>query len=414
MVRQISRWVLAGTVALGMVFSPATLAAERVGSGWRQAYASPPAAIRFDLPLKGIPAAPPPPPAAERTVRERVTVSLGGTRVRVRVTNEQGDKPLVITGASIALAGDRFAARGPVLPLTFGGLSSVTVPPGAPLVSDPVPLRVAPRTELLISLASRETDRAPSLASTAVAVADGNQTLAGSMAAERTERRPLIVSGVSIRADGPARVVVALGDSITYGARRNAGNWASWPDFLERRLIAREKRARIAVVNAGISGNRVLANGVGQAALVRFDRDVLAADGVTDVIVTEGTNDIGASGATGPTGVSEKLEAKDLIFAYRQMIARARARGLRIMFGTITPFGGAKQSSPEREAMRQAVNTWIMTSGEADGGIDFAAAVSDPADPARMAPAFDSGDHLHPNEAGLKAMAGAVDLSLLR
>jgi lysophospholipase L1-like esterase len=201
--------------------------------------------------------------------------------------------------------------------------------------------------------------------------------------------------------------VVAFGDSITDGARTTVDSNNRWPDHLARRLAARGG-AGVAVLNAGISGNRVLGDGAGLSALARFDKDVLMQTGVTHVVVMEGINDIGiARSNASPT-------ADDLIAAQRQLIARAKARGLRIYGATLTPFEGAAYFTPEGEAKRQAVNQWIRTSKEYDGVIDFDMVTRDPAAPTKILPAYDSGDHLHPGDAGYKAMGEAVDLALFK
>ena len=200
-------------------------------------------------------------------------------------------------------------------------------------------------------------------------------------------------------------VVVTFGDSITDGARSTLDMNSRWPDYLARRLAARKGKT-VGVLNAGISGNQVLGDGAGVSALARFDRDVLMQTGVTHVIVMEGINDIGIA-RSNPTP-----SADDLIAGHRQLIARAHARGLKVYGATLTPFEGAAYWSAEGEAKRQALNQWIRTSGEYDGVIDFDQVTRDPAAPTKFLPAYDSGDHLHPGDAGYKAMGEAVDLKL--
>jgi lysophospholipase L1-like esterase len=200
-------------------------------------------------------------------------------------------------------------------------------------------------------------------------------------------------------------VIVTFGDSITDGTRSTPNTNNRWPDLLAKR-IAQASGQKLAVVNAGIAGNRVLLDGAGPSALARFDRDVITQPGVTHVIVLEGINDIGQ-------GRSNPLPSvPDLIAGHRQLIMRAHARGLKIFGATLTPYEGAAYATPEGEAKRAALNEWIRTSKEYDGVIDFDAATRDPNQPTRFLAAYNSGDNLHPSDAGYKAMADAIDLSL--
>ena len=216
-----------------------------------------------------------------------------------------------------------------------------------------------------------------------------------------------LLACVEVTAPANTLAVVAFGDSITDGARSTSDANNRWPDHLARRLAAR-KGTGVAVLNAGISGNRVLGDGAGVSALARFDRDALMQTGVTHVIVMEGINDIGlARNAASPT-------VEDLIAGHKQLIERARARGLKVYGATLTPFEGAFYYTPEGEAKRQALNKWIRSSGAYDGVIDFDQITRDPAAPTQILPAYDSGDHLHPGDAGYKAMGDAVDLALFK
>jgi len=206
--------------------------------------------------------------------------------------------------------------------------------------------------------------------------------------------------------------IATFGDSITDGTRSTADTNNRWPDHLARRLAA-QGNGQLAVMNLGIAGNRLLSEAPGYAAsginaLARFERDVIAQPGITHVIVMEGINDIGLAGK------NERPSADDLIAAHRQMIERAHARGLRIYGATLTPFEGAAYFTQEGEAKRLAVNRWIRTSGMYDGVIDFEMIVRDPSAPTKILPAYDSGDHLHPDDAGYKAMGESVDLALFK
>ena len=366
-------------------------------------------------------AGPPPPPApvtvSNQTLRQIVHASIGGDRVRVVVSNVFGTAPLEIAAAAIAPRDQGAAIRaGGVHSLTFGGRKSASILPGAVLVSDAVAMPVAALADLAVDLylpgelgigASPVTTH-NGASQTSYVSASGNHVGAGSLPVEREFGAWLLLARIEVAAAPGARVVVAFGDSITDGARSTANANARWPDTLARRLAERRRGARVAVLNAGISGNRVLGDGAGLRALARFDKDVLMQTGVTHVIVMEGINDIGIARAN-PTP-----SADDLIAAHRQLIARAHARGLKIFGATLTPYEGAGYYSPEGEAKRQALNDWIRTSGEYDGVIDFDAVTRDPAAPGKFAAFADSGDHLHPGDAGYKAMGEAVDLALFR
>jgi lysophospholipase L1-like esterase len=216
-----------------------------------------------------------------------------------------------------------------------------------------------------------------------------------------------LVARVEVVAPENTMAVVTFGDSITDGARSTTDTNSRWPDVLARRLAAR-KGAAVAVINAGISGNRVLSDGAGISALARFDKDALMQTGATHVVVMEGINDIGQARSNPSPG------APELIAAHKQLIERAHARGLKVYGATLTPFEGAAYYTPEGETKRQALNEWIRTSGAYDGVIDFDKVTRDPAAPSKMLAAFDSGDHLHPNDAGYKAMGESVDLALFK
>jgi lysophospholipase L1-like esterase len=372
-----------------------------------------------------------------QTIRQVVHVSVGGDSLRVRLSNEFGSQPLVIGAAHVARGvpggGPEQIAEGTDRTLTFGGRSSVTVPPGAPLLSDPVALEVPARSDLVVSIYLPERTEGRTIHAFAFqrnAVAAGN-------VADDTKIEPssfieqwYFLTGVSVRAGRPgAASVVTLGDSITDGAETTVGANRRWPDVLAGRLQDTRGLAHLGVVNAGIGGNRLLhdpnpppgsdaenfAAFFGESALRRFDRDVGAQPGAGFVVVLIGVNDLGHPGTVAPP--SEEVSADDIIAGHRQLIARAHERGLRIFGATILPFKDTTipgYYTPERDAKRKAVNQWIRTSGEYDAVIDLDAAVRDPADPDRLLPAFDSGDHLHPNDAGMAAMAAAVPLRIFR
>jgi lysophospholipase L1-like esterase len=368
-----------------------------------------------------------PPDVAERvrprhvsgTLRYNLVVSAGGAALRVRLSNETGRGPLRLTAVSVARASAGFdAVVGSVHAVTFSGQRGVTIPAGAPMLSDPVDLPVAAGGAVLISVHGDDEFVLTGNGGSALSAAPGDQTMALRMDGGMPLAGRPIVTGISVLTPTATRVVVAMGDSITDGNRGELAALHSWPEQLARRLAAAEKPLRHAVVNAGIGGNRLLQAGFvsefGISALARLDRDALRLDGVTDLLLLEGTNDIGSSGDT-VFGHNPLVTIEELVAGYRQVIARAHARGVRVIIGTIPPFGGSpSHSSPEKDALRQKANDWIRRSHEPDGVIDFDAAIRDAADPNRMQERFDSGDHLHPNEAGSRAMGEAVDLALLR
>lgn len=354
--------------------------------------------------------------AAGTTIRQIVRVSLGGVEIRVRFSNELSSVPLQIGAASVGLRSSGAAiVAGSDRPLTFGGKSSIVVPAGAPAVSDPVLLRVPPLSDLAISLylpaaTSGTTFHNVASQTNYIAPAGGDYTSAVVMPTEATALNYFFLSGVTVRASDRAQAIVALGDSITDGTRSTPDTNSRWPNTLALRLQEDRRSDDIAVLNEGISGNRILSAGSGPNTLSRFDRDVLAKQGVRWVVLLIGINDIGNSArGTGPV-----VTADDIIAGYRQLISRAHQNGIRIYAGTLTPIGGSGYDFPAAEAMRQTVNAWIRNSRAFDAVIDFDAVTRDPANPTRFLPQFDSGDHLHPNDAGYAAMGQAVPLHLFR
>lgn len=382
----------------------------------------------------GLPAGPPVPPAAPKlidnpgalpvdaggaeladvTVRQVVRVSAAGSAVRLRLSNENGAEPLAIGAAHVGLAGP----DGAVLPgtdhaVTFAGQAGVNIPAGAPLLSDPVALPVKALDRLAVSLYAPGRLPVRNLRGgyAYVAGANGDSGGAATLPQVRLARAPTILTQVEVATTQPTDVVVTLGDSITEGAASTINAFRGWPDRLAERLAALPGRQRWAVVNAGISGNRLLTYGSGPNALARFDRDVLGVPGVRALILLEGINDIGRG--FNPKGSVELVTAEALIAAYRQIIERAHEHGLRVIGATLTPYQGATYASEKGETVRQAVNQWIRTSGAFDAVIDFAPAVADKADPLRFDARYNDGDKLHPNDAGYQAMADAIDLRLI-
>ena len=354
-----------------------------------------------------------------QTLRQIVRASIGGSRVRVVLSNAFGTAPLTIGAAHIAVREKDDAIQASSgRALTFSGRPSVTIPAMGIVYSDPVALTVSPLTDLAIDIylpgttnvTSPLTMHTSSFQSTYISET-GNHAGAPKLPTVATLRSWFLLSRVEVDAADAGGVIVPFGDSITDGAASTPETNSRWPDVLARRLLASPTPVRMGVVNAGIGGNRVLSEGTygsGINALARFEIDALSHPGVTHVIVMEGINDIGnARQNSTPT-------AEDLIAAHKQLITRAHARGVKIFGATLTPFWGAGYYTEAGEAKRQALNEWIRTSKAYDGVIDFDKATSDPSDPKKLLAAYDSCDHLHPSDAGYKAMADAIDLSLFK
>lgn len=349
-----------------------------------------------------------------QTLRQVVRLSLGGRRVRLELSNAYGHEPLVVGAAQVAPA----SAPGRGRAVTFGGQAVVVVPPGAPVLSDPVELDVASLASLAVSLYFPKPTPTRTFhwdGRQAASLAPGNQVGAAQLPPTPGLAARIFLSGVAVEADAPRGSVAVIGDSITDGNGATIDADARWPDFLAARLAPQ----RIAVLNAGISGGRLLSAGMGESALARFDRDVLAQPQLRSVIVLIGINDIAWPG-TAFDPQSRSPELAELIAGYRQLIARAHLRGVRVLGATLTPFEGALAGTPladyyqpHKDALRRQLNAWIRNSGEFDAVLDFDALLRDPAQPSRLQPAFDSGDHLHPGDAGHRAMADAVPLRAL-
>lgn len=361
-----------------------------------------------------------------QTVRQSVTLSKGGRAVRLTFSNEFGTSPLHIGAASVAYRDASGVTRR--VAVTFSGARSTTISPGAPVVSDIAALAVADGARLEIRTFFPTKTPVTTVHEYSLEKVDVSQpgdftdrdTLPGAT--------PLLVSGdPRLKGQSSARpflaeidvvttvrtsAIVALGDSITDGAGSTPGADRRWPDNLARFLNA--KKLPFAVINQGISGNQVLADGLGVSAVARLDRDVLSKPGVSTVIVMEGINDIGFSGNMVP-GYSrtDVISAEELIAGYGQLIARAHANGLRVIGATMTPFEGSPAYTAQKEAVRKAGNDWIRTSGAFDAIIDFDAVLREPGKGQRLQVQFDSGDHILHRWGGYRAMAAAIDVSVL-
>jgi lysophospholipase L1-like esterase len=365
--------------------------------------------------------APPPPPQLvhfnNQTLRQIVRTSVGGRRLRVVLSNTFGTSPLTIGAAHVAVRDLGSAiATGSDRVLTFSARPTISIPAGAVVFSDPVDLAVGPMSDLAIDLYLPGNTNTPSpltyfggALQTSYVSETGNHAGTPGFPVVATTASWFLVSRVEVMAPVSVGAIVTVGDSITAGSRSTPDTNNRYPNHLARRLSG--LASPMAVLNAGIGGNRVLSEGAFNAGInvvARFDRDVLQQTGVTHVIVLEGINDIGVA-RENPTPTAE-----DLIAAHKQLIERAHTRGLKIFGATLTPFEGAVAFTAAGETKRQALNQWIRTSGAYDGVIDFDLATRDPSQPARFLPQYESGDHLHPSDAGYKAMADAIDLSLFK
>jgi lysophospholipase L1-like esterase len=348
-----------------------------------------------------------------QTVRMIVRTSIGGSRVRVKLSNAFDSVPVAVGAAHIAIRSkDSEIAPGSDRALTFSGKPGCTVGPGMVILSDPVDLSIPKLGDVAVSLyfpgQTGPTTAHNGLHTTYVSK-EGDFSGQPSIPDATATQSYYWLSSLDVLAGPDVSLVVAFGDSITESFRSTPDTNRSWPALLSARFASRKDTANLAVANMGMGGNRVLRDGTGASALARFDRDVLSQSGVKWLIVLEGINDIGR----GATNAAEAVSAEDLIGAYKQIIEQAHTFGIKVIGGTLPPYEGANYARESGEAVREAVNTWIRTSGAYDGIIDFEAATRDRDDPKRrLRPEFDPGDHLHPNDAGYQAMADAVDLSL--
>jgi lysophospholipase L1-like esterase len=410
---QIRSSVLAAAFALVATFSSsATFAEDRGWVGTWMASPQPVWSADFPLPTK-IAAS-----VTGQTFRQVVRVSIGGSRVRLVFSNAYGDRPLRIGGASVGIAGDNYAAAtGTLHKLTFSGKDDVVVPPGAPAMSDPLLLPVDAQAKLTVSIYLPNETPLTTFHWDGRQTAwfgEGNQTQAESFTATETTDARVFLSEVMVDTPNEGAVVV-IGDSITDGNGATLDADARWPDFLARRLAPQ----RIAVLNAGISGGRLLRDKMGVNVAARLERDVFAQPKVRAAILLIGINDISWPGTAFAPGQTRPT-AEEMIAGYRQVIALAHGNNIRLVGATLPPFKGALAGTPlddyynpEKDALRQEINRWIRTSGAFDAVVDFDAVLRDPSDQTRINPAFDSGDHLHPGDAGNRAMAEAVDLDEL-
>jgi lysophospholipase L1-like esterase len=362
-----------------------------------------------------------------QTLRQIVHTSVSGTAVRVRLSNVYGTQPLTIGAAHLALrrAGSSIVP-GSDRTLTFGGQPSVSIPAGALLVSDAVKLDAPAQSNLAISIFLPEDTPAETVHRAAFQtsyIAPGDASASADFPADaQTMTSWAFLVGVDVEHSRKVEAIVAFGDSITDGTGSTRDANQRWPDLLLERLNAANRRDSVAVLNAGIGGNRVLHNGAGPltysgpSLLTRFDHDVLAQPGVKYVILLGGINDIGVPG-TSYAPISDEVTPAGIVAGLRRIVERGHDQDMRVFVGTLTPFENSKIQgyyTPERETRRLEVNKLIRTGEGFDAVIDFDKAIADPEHPARILPRYDSGDHLHLNDAGYQAMAAAIDLSLFR
>jgi lysophospholipase L1-like esterase len=365
-----------------------------------------------------------------QTVRERARVTLGGDQIRLRLTNEFGATPVLIGIVTVGIAdGAAGVAAGSIHPVRFNGKDSVLLAAGAPALSDPIDFPVKSGTEISISLyfpkhPASITWHSFSLKKVVISPS-GDHTHDASIQGGKESDSSIFLDAVLVPAEKGRRVIVALGDSLVDGDGTTHEKDLDLSNDLYRRLEKFHSSTQFAVVNEGIAGSCLLndapVNSFGVSALARFTRDALANPGASDVIVVEGTNDIGFPGAKLGDLVLAPPDnaptAEDIIGGYQQLIARAHVHGLRIIGCTITPSEGVVvpgYHNDEKERIRQAVNQWIRTSHAFDAMIDFDAVVRDPAHPSQLLPRFASPDHLHPNDAGYQAIVDSVDLTIFK
>lgn len=351
-----------------------------------------------------------------QTIRLIAHTSAGGSTLRLRLANYHGEKALKVGAVAVALQSEADAIKpDSTTPVTFGGKADITIARGAVVISDPIAFEVPALGNLAVSIyvpepsgfvtAHRLSNQANYISGT------GNQVAATTLTDATESAAWSLLTAIDVISTESPSTIAVVGDSITDGWGSTASANQRWPNHFARRLFADNSIPDYAIANAGISGNRVTTEAsatFGENLQARFERDVLALSKVTHMVLMEGINDIGMSARGGTL-----IAADEIISGYRQIIARAQARGIKVIGATLTPYEGAVYYTPEGEQVRQAVNAFIRNGGEFDGVIDFEKAVQDPANPSRILPSF-TADNLHLNDEGYKAMADVINLDLLR
>lgn len=413
---------------LSLAGATAAAARDHWVSAWGTAQQlAPQPAPRMPPPAAGAPRPAPPPPSTpspivptptvlnDQTVRMIVRPTIAGKTIRLQFSNASGGEPVTFGSTHLAKsAGQGGIVAGTDRTVTFSGQAAVTIQPGALAISDPITLDVAAFELLAVSIhlpAETAVNTLHPLGLRTTYVAKGDRTADATLAGAETNRSYFWLTGVEVMAPEAAGTIVAFGDSITDGYGTTPDTGRAWPDLLAERLQRDKRTSKLSIINMGISGNRVRRDGAGLGALVRFDRDVLARPGVKWVLLLEGINDINIAAIPG-IPATEAVTAEQLIAAYSQFVDRAHLHGIKVAGATILPTEGLWLYSDKTEALRQTLNGWIRNSGKFDAVVDFDAAVRDPSRPARLKPAFDPGDHVHPNDAGNAAMAAAVDIGI--
>jgi lysophospholipase L1-like esterase len=351
---------------------------------------------------------PPAPGLANNTLRQVVRVSIGGSRLRLRFSNQYGSGPVTLNAVHLARStGTSSIDTSSGKTLTFSGNGSVTIPTGQIAWSDAFDFALSPLTTVAVTIhfgaVPTNITGHPGSRTTSY-INSGNTLTAANFNGSVTTDHWYYVTGIDVRSPMDTRAIVVLGDSITDGRGSTTNGNNRWPDRLAERLQAGESTRNVAVLNLGIGGNTVLSGGLGPTARARFDSDVLGQSGVRYLIVLEGVNDIGYA--------SSAAVGTNLIAAYQEFIDKSHANDILAYGVPILPFGGSGYYTADHESIRQTVNQWVRTSGEFDAAIDLDAAVRDPGNTVNLLAAYDTGDHLHLNPAGYQAMANAVDLSL--
>jgi lysophospholipase L1-like esterase len=355
-------------------------------------------------------------PFSDVTLREIAHTSIAGKKVRVRFTNRYGILPLQISNLHVALS----AANGGIQPSTdrplkFSGQSTVKIPAGAEIYSDSIDMDVPAFADLAVSFYLPRQDLPNytyhSDARQTNYMAEGNRSDAVSLDDAHKQTSWYFINAIDVIADKNSGAVVAFGDSITDGAYSTVDANHRWSDYLARRLNQSKRTAQLGMLDEGIDGNRVLNDGWAQNALARFDRDVVAQSAVRYLIILEGINDIGR--LSHPRAPADDISVQDLEMGLTQLVDRAHTHNIKVIGATLTPYKGAGYYSEKGEAVREALNQWIRTSGVFDGIVDFDAATRDPDNPQQFLPKYDHGDHLHPSDAGYEEMGNALDLQLL-